>query len=235
MHAAAEAARDAGEAAASTLDAAPGLPVDEIADSEQAPTSPTAAAAAPAAAAPSPAAEPAGSPQQTSRIDPGATSITDSAQAASPAATEPASPPVADYDAGSAVDAQPEPEFPEQPAVPPDGGGGSTAQPGRGFALGAVPVDTSQFMRLRYLVMMREEGSGRAVAVSLQGGEEAVLAFEVGRGSASVRQSSSPLSLSYSSLDSSVRCARPVDDGMMRQLRPQIPGIAASATQMRQA
>jgi hypothetical protein len=80
---------------------------------------------------------------------------------------------MADYDAGSAVDALSEPGFPEQPAVPP--GGGS-----RGFALGPVPVDASQFMRLRYVVMMREEGSGRAVAVSLQGGQEAVLAFEVG-------------------------------------------------------
>lgn len=174
LQAAAEAARDAGDAASPAADAAPGLPDSDILDSEQPAVAPTTAAAA---AAP-PAAETTGSPQQTSSGHPGATGSTDSAQTGSAAAAEPAAlrPPVADYDAGSLDDTQPEPGFPEQPSVPP----GSAAQPSRGFALGAVPVDASQFMQLRYLVMMREEGSGRAVAVSLQGGEEAVLAFEVG-------------------------------------------------------
>ena len=185
MRAAAEAARDAGEAASPAADAAPGLPDNAIPDNEQAPVAPTAAptAAAAAAAAAPPTAEPTGSLQQARSGGPGA-SGSEGAHAASPAADQPQPlyPPVADYDAGSAVDTQAEWGPPQQPAIPSGsrGGSGSVAQPGRGFALGPVSVDPSQFMRLRYLVMMREEGSGRAVAVSLQGGQEAVLAFEVG-------------------------------------------------------
>jgi hypothetical protein len=179
MQAAAEAARDAGEAASLAADAAPALPDNEMVDSEQVLVATTAAAAVAAAHPP---ADQTGSVRQAGSSRSEATS-NDGAQAASPAAAEPESlpPPMADYDAGSAPDTQPEPEFPEQPAAPPGGGSAGAAQPSRGFALGPMPVDASQFMRLRYLVMMREEGSGRAVAVSLQGGDEAVLAFEVGR------------------------------------------------------
>lgn len=64
-----------------------------------------------------------------------------------------------------------------------DGEGGGEGSGGqrsdRAFPVGASPVDGAAFMALPYLATVREEGSGRAVLVSLLGGEDAMLAFEV--------------------------------------------------------